>query len=174
VPTGQILIAERKVEEMSAFRNIIDVLEVAVRIERLGTEFYKKLYESVGAPQAKTVFSMLAAEEEKHLGTFRKMLEEAADYQPRYDYPGEYGLFLNQCAASLLERAERSIAGSPATTEEEALQKGLDFEKESVMYYLELRSEGDFGRKHAHLIDEIIAEEHSHWKKLLMLKYMKS
>lgn len=56
---------------MSVFKDFSDVLEVAVRVERLGIELYKKLYDTVESPHAKSTFSFLAAEEEKHAGTFR-------------------------------------------------------------------------------------------------------
>jgi rubrerythrin len=52
---------------MSALKSIADVLEVAIRIERQGITFYKKLYDLATSPQARDAFAVLAAEEE---GTF--------------------------------------------------------------------------------------------------------
>ncbi|MGP8154418.1 MAG: ferritin family protein [Smithella sp.] len=60
---------------MLEFKKFADVLEVAVRIERQGADLYNKLSGRLKSTQAKDVFSFLAAEEEKHAGVFRKMLQ---------------------------------------------------------------------------------------------------
>ena len=65
---------------MSEFKRFADVIEVAVRIERQGIQLYQKLRERISSPAVKDVFSFLAAEEEKHLGLFREMLDKVADY----------------------------------------------------------------------------------------------
>lgn len=154
---------------MSTFKDFTDVLEVAVRVERLGIELYRKLYETVESPQAKSTFSFLAAEEEKHAGTFRRLLDEKADYTPRFDYPGEYGLFLNEYAASIVRKVEKAGSLMEKTTINEALEMGIEFEKETILFYYELKNEGDMG-KNSDTLWKIIDEERSHWRKLTQLK----
>jgi rubrerythrin len=155
---------------MSVFKEFADIVEVAVRIERHGTEFYKRLYDSTESHQAKSVFSVLAAEEEKHAGLFRTMLEKIADYTPRYDYPGEYGLFLNDIASDIVRKMERDGQDSNAVTTSEALDRGIEFEKETILFYLEMKSEGEFAEDKGHILLEIINQERAHWKKLQSLK----
>ncbi len=154
---------------MSLFKDFNDVLEVAVRVERLGIALYKKLHDTVESPQAKSTFSFLAAEEEKHAGTFRKLLEESAPYTPRFEYPGEYGLFLNDYAASIVGKVEKAGSSMAKVTINEALEMGIEFEKETILFYYELKSEGDFG-ENAETLWKIIDEERSHWRKLVSLK----
>ncbi|MGV8118774.1 MAG: ferritin family protein [Candidatus Xenobiia bacterium LiM19] len=154
---------------MSVFKDFSDVLEVAVRVERLGIELYKKLYDTVESPHAKSTFSFLAAEEEKHAGTFRKLLEENASYTPRFEYPGEYGRFLNDYAASIVGKVEKAGSLMAKITINEALEMGIEFEKESILFYYELKSEGDFD-KNTETLQKIIDEERSHWRKLISLK----
>ncbi len=154
---------------MSHFKEFVDVLEVAVRIERKGLELYKRLYDTLQSPEAKGAFAVLAAEEERHAGTFRTMLGKIADYTPRYDYPGEYGMFLNEYAASILEKAEKSYAQLDPADFNAALDMGIMLEKETILFYLEIKEEG-FGKENAEVLQQIINEERSHWKKLLALK----
>lgn len=154
---------------MSVFKNIVDVVEVAVRIERQGIQLYNSLSSSVKSPKAKDVFSILAAEEEKHAGVFRAMLEKIADYTPRYTYPGEYGLFIDDMASGILEKAKRK-AKAGAENVAKALDLGISLEKETILFYSELASDKRLGRTHKELLGKVIAEERTHWKKLVALK----
>lgn len=154
---------------MSYFKEFADVLEVAVRIERQGLELYRRLHETVKSPDAKGAFAVLAAEEERHAGTFSAMLAKIADYTPRYDYPGEYGKFLNEYAASILDNAEKAFAQLDPVNFGAALDMGIALEKETILFYLEIREEG-IGKENAETIQQIIREERSHWKRLLALK----
>lgn len=51
----------------------------------------------------------------------------------------------------------------------EALEMGIEFEKESILFYYELKAEGDFD-KNTETLQKIIDEERSHWRKLVSLK----
>lgn len=155
---------------MSVIKHSIDVLEIAVRIERKGIEFYRNLYEKTESPHARSVFSFLAAEEEKHAGTFGKMLEELADYVPRYEYPGEYGLFLSDVAAGILRTLERIGNAAPAATVNESIDLGIEFEKETILYYTELKLDTELGSKYEEMLKKLIDEERAHWRKLSQLK----
>jgi hypothetical protein len=97
-----------------------------------------------------------------HAGIFRKILTGAVDYTPRYDYPGEYGMFLNECAAGGM--ASLNTGSIPA-----ALATGIEFEKESILFYLELLEEGAFAEENNTIIKRLINEERIHLKKLFAL-----
>lgn len=155
---------------MTVIKNFVDVLEVAVRIERQGIQFYKKLSLNAKSPQTSDIFSFLAAEEEKHSGTFANMLEKLADYTPRYDYPGEYGLFLNYIASDILKRIEKANSFQDAANTDEALDYAIEFEKETILFYLELDSEKEFSEENRIILGDIVNEEIKHWKKLVSMK----
>ena len=132
---------------MPNFKSIADIIEVAIRIERQGIDFYKKLHDKASSPQARDAFFVLAAEEGMHAGIFRKILADAVDYTPRYDYPGEYGMFLNECAAAVLKKVAGEMASLSTGSIPEALAMGIEFEKESILFYLEFLEEGVSPRK---------------------------
>jgi rubrerythrin len=155
---------------MLKFKNFTDVLEIAVRIERQGTDFYNKLSSKMKIPQAKDAFSFLAAQEEKHAGIFRQILEKVADYNPRFNYPGEYGLFIDGVASRLLNKIEKEIVSLPANNENEVLDIGIELEKETILFYQEIKSESKLKREEDKVLQIVIDEERSHWQKLISLK----
>ena len=150
------------------FKKIDDVLEVAVRIERGGVSFYNRMGDGLKSPQARDVFSFLAAEEEKHAGTFGKMLEKTAEYTPRYDYPGEYGKFLDLMAESMVRKIENQVKKTGIQSDAEAIEAGIEFEKETILFYGELMENPDLPEKD--ILKNIIAEEKLHWRKLEALR----
>ena len=149
--------------------NLSDILEIAVRIERDGVELYRRLYEKSVSPQAREIFSSLAAEEERHLGAFRQMLERVATYTPRYSYPGEYGMFIEGVAARVIERAQ--ITSQFEATDDVAalMDAALSLESETLLFYLDCGQHAqDEQLKRG--IQTIIDEEKQHWVRLLKLK----
>ncbi|HNZ64332.1 MAG TPA: ferritin family protein [Smithella sp.] len=155
---------------MFKFKNFPDVLEVAVRIERHGADFYNKLSSRLETPPAKDVFSFLAAQEEKHAGVLRQILEKVADYAPRFNYPGEYGLFIEGVASSLLDKIEKAMVSLPTGNENEILDIGIEFEKETILFYQEIKSESKLSQKEDKVLQKVIDGERSHWQKLISLK----
>ena len=153
---------------MAKLKKISDVLEVAIRIERNGVNFFNKLYSLVKSPEARDVFSFLAAEEEKHIGVCRKLLDKVADYNPRFEYPGEYELFLDGIAyraVGTFNKIEEAISTEDASG---AINLGIDLEMESILFYSELLKQfKDAEKKH---IRRVINEEKSHLSKLKSIK----
>ncbi len=146
------------------FYDVSDVVEAAVRIERGGTEMYLKLYESSTSHKARDVFNFLAAEEEKHAGVFRKLLESVADYTPRYNYPGEYGQYLEGIASRMTEAVKKSTAALDAKNISEAVRVAMELEKISIEFYTDVKKQFEgFG---AETVQQIIDEEKGHLAKL--------
>jgi rubrerythrin len=154
---------------MAKLQNITDILEVAVRIERNGVEFYKKLYDATKSSEAKEVFSFLAAEEEKHVGIFREMLDEIESYSPRLKYPGEYELYLDGIAARAVAVYQEAMDALSAGDFYQAINIGIDLEMESIVFYAELKER--LGTEPTKMLDAVIQEEKSHLSKLEGIRY---
>lgn len=149
---------------MEPLEKVSDILEVAVRIERHATALYHRLARTAASPQARDVFSYLAAEEEKHVGVFRAILDRSAGYVPRYEYPGEFELFLDGVAQRTLGGALKATEALAAASIEEAVGVGIDLELGSIVFYGELASQ--FGEKERAPIEEVIRQEKAHLAKL--------
>lgn len=155
---------------MVKIEKISDLLEVAVRIERIGRDFYLALSKSAEDSRARGVFSFLASEEEKHIGVFRKMLEETADYTPRFSYPGEYELFLEGIASRSVftQQKMQDKKITSAQNIPETIEIAMNFETESILFYNELLSV--FENTDRKYLNEVIKEEKSHFVKLVNIK----
>jgi rubrerythrin len=151
------------------FKEPSEVLEVAIRIEREGVSFYTKLSENAVSAAARDVFSYLAAEEENHIGTFRKLLEEAADYIPKFSYPGEFGVFIDELGSLALDAFNQSTTTMYEKDFNAAISLGILVELESILFYKEICEL--FPEEQQKVIEKIITEEKCH---LLELKAIKA
>jgi rubrerythrin len=150
------------------FYNINDVIEAAVRIERSGVDLYLKLYEGSSVPAARDVFNFLAAEEEKHIGVFRKLLEDSADYAPRFKYPGEYEQYLEGIASRMTDAVEKSARAVEAGNIEDAIKIAMELENMSIDFYSDVKKQ--FEGANAEIVQRIINEEKGHLAKLESIK----
>ena len=155
---------------MSIFKTPAEIVETAIRIERNGVEFYKYLSEKAENDDVKDVFSYLAAEEEKHIGIFRQMLEQVADYTPRYSYPGEYGRFLDELAASAINSLNNYEGAIKASGFEEAVTLGIKVELQSIVYFSEFYEL--LPDKVNDAIKKVIDEEKKHYLELKVVQKM--
>ena len=143
-------------------------VDVAIRLEQIGRDFYRDCLDSVSDPDLMDVFSFLAAEEEKHLGIYRQLLDsisEPGSYQ-QVELPGEYGAYVDMLASEIawwLSPDEQS--GSA-----EALKAAMNFEKNTLLMYMEMKEL--FTGRDADIIEKICKEEKKH---ITMIgQYMKS
>jgi rubrerythrin len=151
------------------FKRIEDVLEVAVRIERSGVEFYRVAGSMAHDPLIKDAMNILAAEEEKHIGIFRSLLDNIADYNPRFEYPGEYETFISGVAQRVINGSQRAEEFLKAKDLNSALNAAISLEMDAIMFYNEISLE--FADKKARdIIYQIINEEKDHWARLAALK----
>jgi len=146
------------------FEKAVDILEVAVRIERHSVELYVRLFETVSSPRARELFSLLAAEEEGHLGQVRVLLERVADYLPRYSYPGEYELFVDGMAQRSLGSSLDTDHVSEAWSAPEAIAAATALEKGVIAFYSGLMEW--FQGNEKRLLEELVEEEEGHLEKL--------
>jgi rubrerythrin len=153
---------------MSPVKKIEDVIELAIRIERKSVEFYNRVHEMASDPYVKDVFSFLAAEEEKHLGAFRNLLEKAADYSPRYKYPGRIESFLNDLASISLDSMIKADQAAAAENADQAINVGKQLERESIEFYRKIRENID--DPESEFIKDVIKEEQSHLNRLETIK----
>lgn len=147
-----------------------ELLEVALGIEKNGAAFYQALADKTKHKDAKAIYDYLAGEEKKHLNTFQSMLDSVGKYQPPESYPGEYVLYLKSLVdntvftdpAAAQEKAEK------APSEIEALDIGIQAEKDSILFYVEMQNlVGPPARK---VVSGIIDEEKGHLRQLSELK----
>ena len=147
-----------------------EVVEMGIQIEKNGRDFYNMIEKSSKDPKAKEVFSFLGKEEEKHIKKFEAILLEVKKYEPSEAYPGEYFSYIKTLSEEHIFVKENKGAelAKDIKTDKEAIDKGIKFEKDSIVFYEAMKKvvlEGEHKT-----IDKLIEEEKSHLKKLSAMK----
>jgi len=155
---------------MALFFSGSELLEIAVGIERNGMAFYQALADKTGNRDVKDIYNYLAEEEKKHLDIFQGMSDSLGQAKPPETYTEEYMLYLK----SLVDNAvfsnvtEAQQKADKVFHESEALDTGIQAEKDSILFYTELQSlvkEQD--RK---VVINTLDEEKKHLRQLSELK----
>ncbi len=143
-----------------------EFLELAIAIEKNGRTFYESVARQNRAKQVQAVFAQLAAREKEHEDTFRNMLNRLGGYQPPQKYASEHYQYIRELSNSSIFSNERvqSVLLKKAITDIEAFETGIGFEKDSILFYSEVR--GMVPWPEQEIIDMIINEEKKHLSEL--------
>ena len=139
-----------------------EIVEIAVRIEENGNEFYNAAAEMIGAQNdTKGLFIDLAEKEVMHISIFQKLAEkfDAETFDFRAEDASDY---INHLAESHIfgkPDAGKELA-KKITTPREALEIAFKFENDSVAFYTELLKYARSDSKR--LVQQIIDEEKEH------------
>jgi len=155
---------------MSVFFSGVELLEVALGIERNGAAFYQALAGKTKNKDAKAIYGYLAGEEKKHLNTFQSMLDSVGKYQPPESYPGEYMLYLKSLIDNTVftDLAAAQQKAEKTSSEIDALDIGVQAEKDSILFYAEMQN--FVGKGDREVVSSIIDEEKGHLRQLSELK----
>ena len=155
---------------MGIFFSGRELINIAIGIEKNGAAFYDFLVKSTKEAMARDVYRYLADKEKEHIGIFTSMLSSVGEYQPPETYTEEYALYLKALVDSSVftdDQVARDMA-QKVGSEAEALQIALGAEKDSIVFYSEMR---DLVRpSDREVVDKVINEERSHLRQLSDLK----
>ena len=151
---------------MAVFFSGSELLEIAMGIERNGMAFYQALADKTGKRDVKDIYTYLAGEEKKHLDTFQGMSDSLGQVKPLETYTEEYMLYLKSLVDSAVfsNVTEAQQKAGKMSNEIEALDTGIQAEKDSILFYMELQNlvrERD--RK---VVLKILDEEKNHLRQL--------
>jgi len=147
---------------MALFFSGSELLEIAVDIEKNGMAFYQALAHKTGNRDVKDIYNYLAGEEKKHLDTFQGMSDSLEQAKPSEVDIEEYMLYLKALADSAVfsNVAEAQQKAAKVFNEIEALNIGIQAEKDSILFYTELQ---DLVRKpDRKVVLNILDEEKKH------------
>ncbi len=155
---------------MAVFFSGSELLEIAIGIERNGMAFYQAVADKTGIRDVKDIYNYLAGEEKKHLDTFQGMSDSLGQAKPSETYTEEYMLYLKSLVDSTVFSSvtEAQQKAGKVSDEIEALDTGIQAEKDSILFYMELQNlvrEQD--RK---VVLNIVDEEKKHLRQLSELK----
>lgn len=155
---------------MSGVFTSSEIVEIGIRIEENGRDFYNILVAKSGNQKAREIFRFLSGEEQKHIATFKKILEKVDKYEATDSYPGEYFSYLTALAGEYVftkKDAGVKIAKG-AKDDKEAVNLGIGFEKDSIVFYEGIKKVVPSSQHK--IIDELISQEQNHLKVLSEFK----
>lgn len=144
-----------------------DIVEMAMELEKSGEIFYGAVAEKAASPEVQTLFSELAEEEKHHYAAFEKMSGTIWDTAPTpEDEWDQYLMYLQATIQSaFFEGSDKALAlAEQVTDEKEALQMAIDFEKETMFFFYDLRDK--VSNVDQAIVEGIIAEEKTHVRRL--------
>lgn len=156
---------------MPIFYSPIEVIEMAVKTEKTGQEFYTNAAKKTKSKILSNLFNYLAGEEIKHEKIYKNLSNIVKD-DPRalpFDLD-EMGLYLQAITDSKFflgsDKALSHIA--KVKTPDALLDYALQFEKETMLFYIEILNL--VKKQYKPLVDKIIVQEKEHIRKLSTIK----
>ena len=144
-----------------------EVMEMAVDTEKGGELFYRSLAAQSKDDSLKSLFSFLADQEKKHISVFVD-IAKTIKVEPR-ELPAnweEVSIYLRAVTESryFLGKDKALSAARSAKTAEQAVNTALAFEKETLVFYLEVSDMVPAAHRPA--VEALIREERAHVRKL--------
>jgi len=155
--------------------NAKDVFRIALEIEENGQAFYEKAQARIDDEEVKEIFRNLAVEETSHKKRFQELMAKlpAEAASPTVQDPNdELAGYIKMMADEHVFRTREGVDAyvSRIRSAEDALKMAIQFEKDSVLFFLTMQdaTEEGKGRDYIHLL---VKEEQEHLRRLsLQLK----
>ncbi len=147
-----------------------EIVELGIQIERNGRDFYNILVNQTENQKSKDIFKFLACEEEKHIETFQKILDSVQKHEPPGAFTEEYFAYMKAMASVYVftEKDKGKTVAKEIQTDTEAVELGMGFEQDSIEFYEGMKK--IVPPNDCKLLEELIAQEENHIKKLLDIK----
>lgn len=146
-----------------------DAMEVAIKLEQNGTEFYNRMAAKFDDPEVKELFSFLAKEEIKHRVIYEAMLSKVGTNQWLENYTEEYYNYLNAYTKKIIfspQRLDEEI--DRIKDKKAAINFAIKAELETILYYEEIKKM--VNKKDQEILDKVIGEERKHFVQLTKLE----
>ena len=152
---------------MAVFYSPVEVVGAAIETERSGRQYYEAASVAAQQPKIKGLFEYLAGEEAKHertfQGLFNRIKEGPAALPNDWSEVAEYLKVITDSRFFLTPDKALALADS-ARNERDALEFALQFEKETLLFYLEL--DRLIAAEHRAVVEELAAQERIHIRRL--------
>jgi rubrerythrin len=147
-----------------------DIVEVAIRIEENGANFYKFAEQIAKQEEAKKLFAELAAAEAVHKRIFEGIFAKMEKSSPPESYQGEYKAYLRDYVDNNIiftkEAMDKELVNVKDTLS--ALDFAIKRELDSILYYHEIKNLVSAAQHGA--LEQIIEEERKHFTTLTAMK----
>lgn len=147
-----------------------DIVEIAIRIEENGVNFYRFAEQIAKQEEAKKLFAYLAQAEVAHKKIFEGIFARMEKLPPPESYQGEYRDYLNAYVDNNIiftkEVMDKELAKIKDTIA--AFDFAIERELDSILYYHEIKKLVPAGQYET--LEQIIEEERKHFSTLTEMK----
>lgn len=141
--------------------NVKDAIKEAIQMEKNGYAFYKKAAAQTTSEMGRTVFESLAADEFVHLDTFQKIFQGKID---TVEWETLIQSNTKHNDNSIFPKDLKTMKNAnPNSNELDALQMGMDSEKEAIDYYTSIMNSAP-SVEVKEILNEIINQEKNHYR----------
>jgi rubrerythrin len=143
-----------------------EIIEIAMRLEERGEEFYRAAADRATTGSVHSLFTDLAKQEVQHRLAFARLGRDVVELALSPEQWDEFQSYTNALLEqSLFAKPEGALAqAAQAMDEREAVQAALGFEKETLLFFHELRDAvRGVGKQ---VVSQIIDEERRHIQRL--------
>jgi rubrerythrin len=145
-----------------------ELVGLAVETEKGGRRFYAAAAAATGAPAVKDLFNYLATEEARHERVFAdlhdKLKAQPAELPYDWDETSSYLRVITDSRYFLSPHSPLVQSAANVKSAGELLEIALQFEKETLLFYLELVQV--VGPAHRGVLAELVGQERQHIRKL--------
>ena len=155
---------------MPNFFSPSEVVQIGIEIEKNGKDFYNGAAAVSKSDKAKNIFKLLAVEEGNHIQVFQNILSTVEKYEPAEAYTEEYFAYLKALSEDhvFTKKGEGARIASGVKSDKEAIELAIGFEKDSILFYYEMKK---LVLQDSHkAIDRLVAQEQEHLKRLTDFK----
>jgi rubrerythrin len=156
---------------MSIFFSGAEIIELAIRIEKNGEEFYNSIASTYNDEELKRVFKNLAAEERQHVVDFEKLyeIEQHEDFFSPYGWEEASHYFSAMAGSKVFTETNGGVEMAKKVQNSlAAIDIALKFEEDSLLFYYGISN--SIKAQHQNVIREIINQEKEHKRKLNSLR----
>ena len=151
--------------------NANEIFQIAIDIEGNGKHFYEKAMDLVDDPDVKELLAFLAQEEAEHFKRFTELkaqLPKTATEDTIWDPENEMNRYLQMMANMHVFRSDFDVEEelSRVKNSEDVLKLGIQFEKDSIIFFLTMQDATEGEKEGRELIGQLVNEEKKHLNKL--------
>ncbi len=146
---------------MASIFNMAEVVDIGIEKEKRRRDFYGAVASSTPEADMKELFARLSDWEEDHVRKFQSIREKIDEEEPVESFQGEEAEYMKALVDDQLYRdVSPEELAARLRTPIAAIEKGIDFEKDAILFF---RGLGVFlAPPRKKVIDELVREEQKH------------
>lgn len=121
--------------------NLLEITKIAMDLEKEGQQFYGKSAALAKDEKLRSMFLLLEEQEKKHAEIFaalHKTLSEVNNLSDEYLYDENVSLYMKAIVENKVFKQDELDKVKTMTTMKDALQIGINSEKNSILFYNEI------------------------------------